>query len=532
MPVKNAIGKNWGAWVRGSDGVLRSDDPTGASGRTPAITSLPSISASAPQFLTTAQLAAIDIYNQAYAATFSDPISNVNYTRVTDATHPVANTGCFFDYVEGGPWVSGEWGVGNHTIFYVVRTPSFVCYLIDYNRNTKALSNSRSVAFGQDQRFAFSMVSTTPRIAYYITGASPGVLNRYNTATDALANTGFFPKTFTASTTPNWLQTDKDDRMFICMDQGGTNVVRSWDSSTDTAVNHTFAGLDEPHMERNGVYAAVITGTNAICWNISADTVSNVGTTASFFHACHLRNGWISPYTGGSAPFVDNYFTPKGVGVAFDPQATLSGGATSPNVHFSGHWVQSVSTDQQYALAFTYGHGAAGGFAEAHANHDGTIDCYYNTQLAHDSAVYRRADGGDNRYLCTLFTRWANDSTITGITKAASAVFTVSRTDVVNPYAVGSQVDISGVGGMTQMNGLTVTVTAIGGSAGAWTFTTSTDSSAFSVYTSGGTASTSARDYYAIMGGTSPDGKVAVFSTNMQRAGGRTDVFIVNVPLA
>jgi len=32
MPVKNAIAKNWASWIRGSDGILRSDDPTGTLG--------------------------------------------------------------------------------------------------------------------------------------------------------------------------------------------------------------------------------------------------------------------------------------------------------------------------------------------------------------------------------------------------------------------------------------------------------------------------------------------------------------------
>lgn len=32
MPVKNAIAKNWASWIRGADGILRSDDPWGAYG--------------------------------------------------------------------------------------------------------------------------------------------------------------------------------------------------------------------------------------------------------------------------------------------------------------------------------------------------------------------------------------------------------------------------------------------------------------------------------------------------------------------
>lgn len=78
---------------------------------------------------------------------------------------------------------------------------------------------------------------------------------------------------------------------------------------------------------------------------------------------------------------------------------------------------------------------------------------------------------------------------ISGITAATSAVVTLSTTQKINPFGVGTQLKFASVGGMTQINGLTGTVTAIGGSAGAWTVTVNINSSAFSAYTSGGTAS-------------------------------------------
>jgi hypothetical protein len=56
-----------------------------------------------------------------------------------------------------------------------------------------------------------------------------------------------------------------------------------------------------------------------------------------------------------------------------------------------------------------------------------------------------------------------------------------------NPFSVGDVLYFSGVSGMTQINGLTGTVTAIGGSSGAWTATFNINSSAFSSWTSGGT---------------------------------------------
>jgi hypothetical protein len=78
--------------------------------------------------------------------------------------------------------------------------------------------------------------------------------------------------------------------------------------------------------------------------------------------------------------------------------------------------------------------------------------------------------------------------TITAITKAASAVVTLSTGGASNPFAVGQSIAFASVGGMTQINSLTGVVTAIGGVTTAWTVTVNINSTAFTTYTSGGTA--------------------------------------------
>lgn len=77
-------------------------------------------------------------------------------------------------------------------------------------------------------------------------------------------------------------------------------------------------------------------------------------------------------------------------------------------------------------------------------------------------------------------------ATISGISKAGSAVVTISTVSVSNPYAVNDYVVVNDVSGMTQINEVAGIVTAIGGSSGAWTVTVAINSSAFSTYTSGG----------------------------------------------
>lgn len=71
---------------------------------------------------------------------------------------------------------------------------------------------------------------------------------------------------------------------------------------------------------------------------------------------------------------------------------------------------------------------------------------------------------------------------ITGISKASSAVLTIPG----HSHAVGESVQVSGVSGMTEINGLRGLITSIAGSA----VTVAINSSAFSTYTSGGVTNT------------------------------------------
>lgn len=87
-------------------------------------------------------------------------------------------------------------------------------------------------------------------------------------------------------------------------------------------------------------------------------------------------------------------------------------------------------------------------------------------------------------------TAYASTKSITGITQASPAVFTVTA----HGYSTGDRALVASVGGMTQINGYTVAVTVINANS----FSVDLDSSAFSAYTSGGTvAKVTAGDYPA-----------------------------------
>jgi hypothetical protein len=77
---------------------------------------------------------------------------------------------------------------------------------------------------------------------------------------------------------------------------------------------------------------------------------------------------------------------------------------------------------------------------------------------------------------------------VAGISKASSAVVTLgSGVTGSNPFSVGCPIKFSGIVGMTQINGMAGTVTAIGGSSGAYTVTCNINSSAFTAFSATGT---------------------------------------------
>ena len=82
---------------------------------------------------------------------------------------------------------------------------------------------------------------------------------------------------------------------------------------------------------------------------------------------------------------------------------------------------------------------------------------------------------------------------ITAITQAAQAVLTVGT----NTFVVGESVHVSGVSGMTQINGRRAQVVARTTN----TITLDINSTAFSAYTSGGTANTTAQSGETVHGG-------------------------------
>jgi hypothetical protein len=189
-------------------------------------------------------------YGRSLAAgrTYVDPNSSVTVLKLTDASTPVANEGMYHGYSEGGPNISQPWvGAGNETYY----TAKIGEWLVDIRYATLATVNWRRVSYWGEIGFAFSLDPATPRIAYLVNDKR---VDRYNTATNAVENTGRWPWTIAAAGDyPQWLQTQLNDTWLVAMLQSNTTIVgfRTADGFERSA-SPAQAGvvIDEPHLDR------------------------------------------------------------------------------------------------------------------------------------------------------------------------------------------------------------------------------------------------------------------------------------------
>ena len=105
---------------------------------------------------------------------------------------------------------------------------------------------------------SFSQNPATPQILYVTTGSA---LVRVNTATNTAANTGNFP----AKQRDGGAGCSRTSRTAGSWDWATTSgTVVAWNSQTNETRTQSFSGLDEPYLDRDGRYAAVIAGSGAV----------------------------------------------------------------------------------------------------------------------------------------------------------------------------------------------------------------------------------------------------------------------------
>ena len=138
------------------------------------------------------------------------------------------------------------------------------------------------------------------------------------------------------------------------------------------------------------------------------------------------------------------------------------------------------STRHNYSVAAKSGQG----WVSRHSNLASVITSGGNNQVTVTMPSIPNAPNGFDHFdLYRIDTLVADDKTVTGITIASEAVITAAS----HGYAVGDNVTLFNVAGMTQINGRLLTITAVTTN----TFTVdldTTNSSNYSIYTSGGVA--------------------------------------------
>jgi hypothetical protein len=268
--------------------------------------------------------------------TYVDPNSGTTVLKLTDTSTPNAGSH-YHGYSEGGPNISQPWVGGDGNTYYT----AFVAdgWLVDIRYDTFAPSNWRASPTTGETRLVFSMNPATPRICFYISGAKQ--ISRYDTATNAAANTGNFPKTFAATGTGLlWLQTQLDDVWIVGMLTNGTTVGFKHSTNTEREIAASGHDVDEPHLDRE--YPIVYISTNDIDnWVVDLETGSTVTESGSYAdfadHACPLRGeavalSWDPP--NGDSPGVLKITKDGARSRAMDPP-----GDWGAEYHTCGQWM-------------------------------------------------------------------------------------------------------------------------------------------------------------------------------------------------
>lgn len=303
---------------------------------------------------------ALNVPAMAAGTSFTDPVTGLTTTKLSDATHPSSNTGFCSEYSTLGLQISQAWGgsLNNYTIFILNVVGGGV--LFDYTLGGTC-SNYRAAPAGEGD-VAFSRLPGEAQILYYTTSTK---LNRYNTATNALANTGSYPYTWATAggSGGNWLQFNRKHTWATSITTNNGSTINDFTAlkiGTDSGVTDghtqnavTGVNSNEGYSGYNDISFIEGTGSNDYVWNMDTNVVTNVTYSASFSTQFH------SPTMPGYTPWFE---TNQGGGVEPIHRITDAGAFSTPvqgswyfgSIHTSGHWTQSQAASQQWGLMSTW----------------------------------------------------------------------------------------------------------------------------------------------------------------------------------
>lgn len=321
---------------------------------------------------------ALNVSNQSAGFVYVDPVTGVRIWKATSPVIPTANTGAGHDYGDSGNEVSRGWGSGNNTHTILIRGDGMAYHLVDFTRNV-GFSNYRllTVQPARDLCASFSNVVGSERILYIHTGSQ---LVRYNTATMAVANIGFFPL---AQTIYSWLHQDMNDIWFTGL-LADNQTVWVWNSQTNQFLTRNETWTNEPRLERNGRYvllSASAENGNVMVWDLLNNTFGPLQQAPALGHCASLRGRWVATNTVASAPPpLDRY---QIVGGSVTRTAAINTNGAGYSTNNSGNWVQA-DDDAQWAYVTGTDQGAA----------------WQSLILVNRGIGLFRANGADARLLC------------------------------------------------------------------------------------------------------------------------------------
>jgi len=258
-----------------------------------------------------------------------DAISGIPVVKLTSTASPSSGSHAH-GYANGGPHISQPW-VGSDGKTYYTLALENGGWLIDIRYDLIGVSdprtNMRQMPYSPgEEDYAWSMNPATPRILFLKTGDK--TLGRYNTQTMALANTGVFPITVSASgSSLTWIQTQLNDTWVAGMLNSNHTYV-AINTTTGQQVNMTEARSGQTHDELHLdmtlpiIYLSVSGGKDNLPWQLNTDGLTSPGSWSVAVsgagsnstdpavmnddHATPLRGGMGGTYMGG-APYSGAY---------------------------------------------------------------------------------------------------------------------------------------------------------------------------------------------------------------------------------
>ena len=207
----------------------------------------------------------------AAGGTYTDPYTGVTVLKLTSNSLPSSGSH-EHGYAEGGFRISQSFMVGGERYSSILTGDG---YIHDVRHSDMAVTRRARLTINMSGEIgaAFSANPATPRILYVVSnGGSPAQVDRYDTQTMTLANTGNFPWRPTrpsgASGDLNWFQTQYND----------TWMTAQWGGSGATAI-HAFrpadgfqrflvVGADEHHLDKKLGYVYLVNRPTPV-WRLS-----------------------------------------------------------------------------------------------------------------------------------------------------------------------------------------------------------------------------------------------------------------------